>query len=57
MAYHMLIEGNDPRGIDVGLLNGDPYPVINIKTHRYDPDPSEPNKHSTLEYDLSSNPI
>jgi Endonuclease/Exonuclease/phosphatase family len=57
LPYHMLIEGNDPRGIDVGLLNGNPYPVTNIKTHRYDPDPSEPNKHlfsrDCLEVDLA----
>jgi endonuclease/exonuclease/phosphatase family metal-dependent hydrolase len=57
LPYHMLIEGNDPRGIDVGLLDGNPYPVTNIKTHRYDPDPSEPNKHlfsrDCLEVDLA----
>ena len=37
-------------------MNGDSYPVTNIKTHRYEPDPSEPNKHlfscDSLEVDL-----
>jgi endonuclease/exonuclease/phosphatase family metal-dependent hydrolase len=32
--YAMLIDGNDPRGIDVGLLSN--FPVLDIKTHIYD---------------------
>jgi endonuclease/exonuclease/phosphatase family metal-dependent hydrolase len=39
LPYHMLIEGNDPRGIDVGLLNGQAFPVVNVRSHRYDRDP------------------
>lgn len=42
LPYRMLIEGNDPRGIDVGILDGNSYPVTNIITHRYDPDPNTP---------------
>jgi endonuclease/exonuclease/phosphatase family metal-dependent hydrolase len=34
--YGMLIDGNDPRGIDVGLLSR--FPVCNIRTHVYDRD-------------------
>ncbi len=32
--YNMLIDGNDPRGIDVGLLSR--YPIRNIRTHIFD---------------------
>lgn len=32
--YNMLIDGNDPRGIDVGLLSR--YPIKNIRTHIFD---------------------
>ena len=57
LPYHMLIEGNDPRGIDLGLLDGNSYPVVNIITHRYDPDPAEHGKplfsRDCLEVDLA----
>jgi len=36
LPYEMLIDGNDNRGIDVGLLNNDKYPVLDIKTHQFD---------------------
>ena len=39
LPYHMLIEGNDPRGIDIGLMNGPAFPVANVRSHRYDRDP------------------
>jgi endonuclease/exonuclease/phosphatase family metal-dependent hydrolase len=39
LPYHMLIEGNDPRGIDLGLMDRNSFPVSNIITHRYEPDP------------------
>lgn len=32
--FNMLIDGNDPRGIDVGLLTR--YPIKNIRTHIFD---------------------
>jgi endonuclease/exonuclease/phosphatase family metal-dependent hydrolase len=32
--YNILIDGNDPRGIDVGLLSR--YPIKNIRTHIFD---------------------
>jgi len=32
--YAMLIDGNDPRGIDVGVLSG--FPIVSLKSHLYD---------------------
>ncbi len=32
--YNILVDGNDPRGIDVGLLSR--YPIKNIRTHIFD---------------------
>ena len=32
--FNILIDGNDPRGIDVGLLSR--YPIKNIRTHIFD---------------------
>jgi len=32
--YNILVDGNDPRGIDVGLLSK--YPIKNIRTHIFD---------------------
>ncbi len=34
--YPMLIDGNDPRGIDVGLLSR--FEIVNLKTHLFDED-------------------
>jgi endonuclease/exonuclease/phosphatase family metal-dependent hydrolase len=34
----MLIEGNDPRGIDVGILARGEYPISDIRTHIFDTD-------------------
>jgi endonuclease/exonuclease/phosphatase family metal-dependent hydrolase len=34
--YSMLIDGNDPRGIDVGLLSK--FEIVNIRTHIFDRD-------------------
>ncbi len=34
--YSMLIDGNDPRGIDVGLLSQ--FEIVNIRTHIFDRD-------------------
>jgi endonuclease/exonuclease/phosphatase family metal-dependent hydrolase len=33
-AQHMLIDGNDPRGIDIGLLSN--YPIRNMRSHVHD---------------------
>jgi endonuclease/exonuclease/phosphatase family metal-dependent hydrolase len=56
LPYHMLIEGNDPRGIDVGLLNGPEFPVTSIWSHRYDREPDNPKARAfsrdCLEVDL-----
>lgn len=35
----MLVDGNDDRGIDVGLLTRDNYPLQTIRTHVFDTDP------------------
>ena len=32
--YNILVDGNDPRGIDVGILSK--YPIKNIRTHIFD---------------------
>jgi endonuclease/exonuclease/phosphatase family metal-dependent hydrolase len=39
-AYHhvMLVDGNDDRGIDVGLLTRRDYPVLSIRSHVHDAD-------------------
>ncbi len=41
-AHVMLVEGNDPRGIDVGLMTGDGYDIASIRSHVDDPDPERP---------------
>lgn len=33
--YAMVIDGNDMRQIDVGILSK--YPIVNLRTHRFDP--------------------
>ena len=38
--YAMLIDGNDPRGIDVGILSR--HPITSVRPHVYDPDPDRP---------------
>jgi endonuclease/exonuclease/phosphatase family metal-dependent hydrolase len=58
LPYHMLIEGNDPRGIDLGLLlDNNSFPGVNTITHRYDPDPSDAHRplfsRDCLEVDLA----
>jgi len=37
-AHHMVIDGNDPRGIDVGILSN--LPLRNVRTHVDDMDGS-----------------
>ena len=39
-AYHhvMLVDGNDDRGIDVGLLTRRDYPILSIRSHVHDAD-------------------
>jgi endonuclease/exonuclease/phosphatase family metal-dependent hydrolase len=34
----MLLNGNDPRGIDVGLMCRPGYPIVSIRSHVYDRD-------------------
>lgn len=42
--YAMVIDGNDPRQIDVGILSK--YPLGNLRTHRFDPEPSPQTKRT-----------
>lgn len=41
--YNMLIDGNDSRGIDVGLLSR--HPITSVRSHLFDPDPDRPGEH------------
>lgn len=38
--YAMVIDGNDMRQIDVGILSK--YPIVNLRTHRFEPTGSSP---------------
>ncbi len=38
--YEVLVEGNDPRFIDVGILSH--YPIANVTSHRFEVHPAEP---------------
>ncbi|GGW38331.1 hypothetical protein GCM10010503_13070 [Streptomyces lucensis JCM 4490] len=38
--YVLLIDGNDPRGIDIGILSR--HPVTSVRTHIFDTDPDRP---------------
>lgn len=41
--FNMLIDGNDGRGIDVGILSR--YPITSVRPHIFDPDPERPGEH------------
>ncbi|MFF7973326.1 endonuclease/exonuclease/phosphatase family protein [Streptomyces sp. NPDC007905] len=38
--YNMLIDGNDSRGIDIGILSR--HPITSVRTHIFDTDPERP---------------
>lgn len=38
--FNMLIDGNDSRGIDIGILSR--HPVTAVRSHLFDPDPERP---------------
>lgn len=38
--YNLLIDGNDPRGIDIGILSR--HPITSVRTHIFDTDPEHP---------------
>jgi endonuclease/exonuclease/phosphatase family metal-dependent hydrolase len=38
LAHVMLIDGNDERGIDVGILTSTAYPIRSVRSHVYDAD-------------------
>ncbi|MFD4602660.1 endonuclease/exonuclease/phosphatase family protein [Streptomyces sp. NPDC058464] len=41
--YDMLIDGNDPRGIDIGILSR--HPITSVRSHIFDTDPEQPDKN------------
>ncbi|ABD12585.1 hypothetical protein ThrDRAFT_04225 [Frankia casuarinae] len=43
-AHVMLVDGNDPRGIDVGLLAKPGHTIGSIVSHVDDPDPARPDR-------------
>jgi endonuclease/exonuclease/phosphatase family metal-dependent hydrolase len=43
-GHVMCIDGNDERGIDVGLLTTDAIDIVSVTSHVDDPDPARPNK-------------
>ncbi|MEV5796797.1 endonuclease/exonuclease/phosphatase family protein [Streptomyces collinus] len=40
--YNLLIDGNDPRGIDIGILSR--HPITSVRTHLFDTDPERPDE-------------
>ncbi|MFI9253350.1 endonuclease/exonuclease/phosphatase family protein [Streptomyces sp. NPDC053069] len=40
--FGLLIDGNDPRGIDIGILSR--LPITSVRPHLFDPDPADPTK-------------
>ena len=43
-GHGMLIDGNDPRGIDVGLYCASDVDIVSMQSHVDDPDPVRPGK-------------
>lgn len=40
--YALLIDGNDPRGIDIGIFSR--YPITSIRTHLFETNPDRPSQ-------------
>ncbi|KUO14025.1 endonuclease/exonuclease/phosphatase family protein [Streptomyces sp. DSM 15324] len=40
--YNLLVDGNDPRGIDVGIFSR--YPITSVRTHVFDTRPDRPDE-------------
>ncbi|MFI2199929.1 endonuclease/exonuclease/phosphatase family protein [Streptomyces sp. NPDC020192] len=40
--FNLLIDGNDPRGIDIGILSR--HPITSVRPHLFDPDPAHPTR-------------
>ncbi|GHI07885.1 hydrolase [Streptomyces cellostaticus] len=38
--YNLLIDGNDPRGIDIGILSR--HPIASVRSHLFDTNPERP---------------
>jgi endonuclease/exonuclease/phosphatase family metal-dependent hydrolase len=48
--YNVLIDGNDTRGIDIGLLSR--FPIVNVRTHIFDGAPKEIFSRDCPEYEV-----
>ncbi|MBL1080840.1 endonuclease/exonuclease/phosphatase family protein [Streptomyces actinomycinicus] len=40
--FNLLIDGNDPRGIDIGILSR--LPITSVRTHIFETDPADPTR-------------
>ncbi|MFI9805615.1 endonuclease/exonuclease/phosphatase family protein [Streptomyces sp. NPDC052301] len=40
--FNLLVDGNDPRGIDIGILSR--FPITSVRPHLFDPNPAHPAK-------------
>lgn len=40
--YNLLVDGNDPRGIDIGILSR--HPITSVRSHVFDTNPERPDK-------------
>src|SRR6185503_12943749 len=36
LPFNVVIDGNDPRGIDLGMMSR--HPIVSVRTHIFDPD-------------------
>jgi endonuclease/exonuclease/phosphatase family metal-dependent hydrolase len=50
-GHAMLVDGNDPRGIDVGLFCADDIDIRSVRSHVDVPDPASPTMHSLFSRD------
>jgi endonuclease/exonuclease/phosphatase family metal-dependent hydrolase len=50
-AHAMLVDGNDPRGIDVGLFTMADVQIRSVRSHADDPDPAHPDGHPLFSRD------
>jgi endonuclease/exonuclease/phosphatase family metal-dependent hydrolase len=44
-SHVMLIDGNDPRGIDVGIMTTGEVEIVSMRSNVDDPDPGAPGEH------------
>ena len=59
--YELVLDGNDPRGIDIGILSR--FPITSVRSHVFDLDPDRPGKRlfsrdcPEFELDLGGPPL